>query len=161
MLGKYVVNDELYKSYAYKICNCNDLKNDLVNDMYIKLNDILTKNPDKEISKRFIFLMIRSIFIDGIRKNKEVLVDVMPDIEDKKDPVLCSRITMDEVLSGMRFFDREILLKTHENSLRKVADEVGVHYVSIHNTKQKALDKLHKICQEKKEVLGLGTPLKR
>lgn len=149
MLEKYVINDDLYRSYAYKICKCHELKNDLVNDMYIKIDATLKKYPSKELSNRFIYLTLRSIFLDGIRKNKEVLVDNFPEIEQEKDKVLRDRITMDEVLSDMRFFDREILLKTHEKSLRKIAEEVGCSYVSIYNMKQEALIKLEKKWQER------------
>lgn len=149
MLSDYVKNDDLYKSYAFKICRCHDKKHDLVNEMYLKLDGIIKKNPLKKISNRFIFLMIRSIFIDGVRKKSEILLDEMPDIQQEEDVVLCQRITMDEVLGSMRFFDREILLKTQEQSLREIADEVGCSYVSVHNMKHKALDKLKKKWQQK------------
>jgi RNA polymerase sigma factor (sigma-70 family) len=149
MLAEYVVNDDLYRSYAYKICKCHELKNDLVNDMYLKLDSILVKDPQKEVNNRFIYLMIRSIFLNDIKKNKEFTVDNFPEVEQEEDVILCERITMDEVLSEMRFFDREILLKTQEKSLRKIALEVDCSYGYVHNMKQKALVKLRNKWQER------------
>lgn len=180
MLEKFVVNDDLYRSYALKICGCNDLKNDLVNDMYIKLDGILTKDPKKKIDNGYIFLMIRSIFIDGIRKNREIYVSFdeerieqksqnydcyinsarkiyvenkLIENQDNDYQKLCQRMAMDETLNTMSFYDREILLKLQETSLRKLSKKVGIHYQTLHKEKNIALKKLKLLCQEKKEVL--------
>lgn len=149
MLHEYTVNDDLYKGYAYKICGCHELKHDLVNDMYLKLYDHLTKYPDKKISNRVIYLIIRSIFIDSIRKNKEMVVDSFPEQVEEEDFVLCGRITMDEVLSEMRFFDREILLKAQEKSFRKISTDIDCHHSTVSKMYNNSLEKVKKICQEK------------
>ena len=64
VLEEYVVKDDKYKAYAYRICNCHDLKNDLVNEMYLKLHGILEGDPSKEITDGYIYFMIKSIFLD-------------------------------------------------------------------------------------------------
>ena len=152
MLSEFVVNDDKYKAYAYKICGCHELKNDLVNDMYIKLDAYLKKYPKKIISNSLIYLMIRGIFLNIVTRNREYPYESIPEtIEDEE--VLCERITIDEVLGEMRFFDREILLKTHETSLREVAKQVGCHHQTVNNLKQKALNKLKEKCQEKGLVI--------
>lgn len=149
MLEDYVVNDDLYKGYAYKICGSHELKHDLVNDMYIKLYEHTLKNPGKIVSDRFIYLIIRSIFIDSLRKNKENTVDEFPELKEDEDVVLCGRITMDEVLGEMRFFDREILLKGQEKSFRKIGIEIDCHHSTVSKMYNESLDKAKKICQEK------------
>lgn len=157
MLQKFVVNDEIYKSYAYKISQCHDLKHDLVNDMYIRLNDVLTKEPEKQISNGYIYLMIRSIFLDGIRKNREFCVSDFPDIADQGTDCLNERIAINGHLNKLSFFDREILLKTSETSLRKMAGELDINYQAIHQFKQKAFKKLIKIWQEEEKEKDWAT----
>jgi len=49
---------------------------------------------------------------------------------------------LEECLQNMKWFDREILLLTHEFSLRKAQDEVGVYYGVLNYHKNKALKKL-------------------
>jgi DNA-directed RNA polymerase specialized sigma24 family protein len=87
------------------------------------------------------------------------------DIEDKEENYSCNtssrRLAISKALDLLPFYDRELLLKTHEKSLRKIAKDIGVHYVTLHKEKHKALDNLREICLEKKEVLDLGTPLRR
>ena len=165
MLERYAVNDQLYKAYAYKICGSNELKHDLVNDMYIELHNLLTKDNQRTFSNRFIFLTIRSIYINGIREDLKMPKAELIDIEDKEENYSCNtssrRLAISKALDLLPFYDRELLLKTHEKSLRKIAKDIGVHYVTLHKEKHKALDNLREICQEKKEVLGLGTPLRR
>lgn len=143
MLEAYVKNDETYKAYALKICGCNDLKNDIVNDMYLRLHKILSENPNKEITNGYIYLIMRSIYIDGLRKNNEVPLENSHELAEEEDFTLCKRITIDEALSEMRFFDREILLVTHEKkSLRELGREVGLHHSTISKYQKESLDKL-------------------
>ena len=165
MLEKYAVNDQLYKAYAYKICGSNELKHDLVNDMYIELHNLLTKDNQRAFSNRFIFLTIRSIYINGIREDLKMPKQDLEDLAEIEEEENCNtssrRLAISKALDLLPFYDRELLLKTHEKSLRKIAKDIGVHYVTLHKEKHKALDNLREICLEKKEVLDLGIPLRR
>lgn len=149
MLEEYSINDDLYRGYAYKICKCHTLKNDLVNEMYLKLYDYLVKYPDKKLSNRGIYIIIRSIYLNMIRDNKEDVVDELPETNNEDDVVLCGRITMDEVLGEMRFFDREILLKAQEKSFRKIGKDIGCHHTTVSKMYNESFDKVKKICQDK------------
>jgi len=152
MLEAFVENDEMYRAYAFKLCKCHDLKNDLVNDMYINLHDILQKHPKKEIENSYIFLMIRSIFLNSIKKNKEYCLDKFPEICEPNNDNFERRAQMNQTLGRLSFFEREILLKTSETSLRKMALETNINYSSIHVLKQKALKKLKKIWAEEENL---------
>lgn len=148
MLSEYVVNDRTYKAYAYNICGCNNLKNDLVNDMYIKLYNLLQKEPERKISNGFIYSIMRNSFLTGIRNNKEILVDDFPETETDNDS-LCERISMDNVLSEISFFDREILLKAQEKSFRKIGVDIDCHHSTVSKMYNKSLEKVKIKCQEK------------
>ena len=49
-----------------------------------------------------------------------------------------------EIIQDVSFFEREVLLQTHEKSLRKCQEDTGVHYGVFNYHKNKALNKLKK-----------------
>ena len=156
MLKRFADNDSKYQAYAYKICKCNDRKRDLVNEMYIKLYSILKKEPGKKIDDSYIYLMLRSIFLNERKLRKVETVPLFPynfkDIARKdkvSNQVLELRYEVNDVLCDMVFFDREILLKTQEESLRDIAKKVGVHYCTVNNHKQTAIKKFKRLWETK------------
>ena len=138
-------NDVLWKSYAFKICGCKDLANDLVHDMYIKLHE------KTEINKGYIYLTLKSLFIDHLRKNvKTISIDEA--IEKRQIDCKTSKIDKGykkgevyESLSKLKWFDREILKMTSEYSLRACESFTGVNHVLLRYHKEKALNKLRKL----------------
>lgn len=146
-------NYELYLGYAYKICLNEDLKYDIVNDAYIKLDAYFKKYPEKTISKRFIWQTLKSVYIDDIRSRRLVCINI-DDIElnnnnDKEGERLTARIKLNEALGELKFVDREILLKTEEKSLRIVAKQLQCNHVTIFNRRKNALTKLKEQWQKR------------
>ncbi|UII80018.1 sigma-70 family RNA polymerase sigma factor [Flagellimonas sp. CMM7] len=145
MLEEYVINDKKYRAYAYKICGCNELKHDLVNEMYLKLHSILENDASKEITDGYIYMMLKSIFLNQIRDNKEYIFDnyTFEAIDDSEN--LMDRMQMNEALGKLTFLDREVLLKCSEKSIRQVANETGIHYLQVYYQKQESLEKLKEV----------------
>jgi len=86
---------------ATAICNDPELAKDLVQDMYLKLYDCRN-----EINAGYVYRTIKSIFIDGIRKNRENnssdffdMHDTALDIFDSRVFYYKSKNSLDEVLS--------------------------------------------------------------
>lgn len=141
-----------YKAYALKICAMSGLPPnkseeiclDLLHDVYLKLHKAKQKDPSKTFDDSYVYLSIRSALIDSQRKISPipVLPSELYSIPDEECPVMASRTTIDDALSDMKFFDREILLRTQETSLRKVAKEVGVSYSKVYQWQQEALKNL-------------------
>ena len=150
MLKRFVVNDSLYKGYALKICGCKHKKDDLVNEMYIRLHDILTKEPTKEISNPYIYSIIRSIFIDEKRnqhdKNGNVRFIYLEDLKKEHKQEITTdteeRKKVNDNLNKLTLIEREILLQTRENSLREVGKRLGRSHQWVHVHANKALKKL-------------------
>ncbi len=142
MLEEFVEKDEKYKAYAFKICGCNELKHDLVNEMYLKLHTILKDEPSKEISDGYIYMMIKSIFLNQIRDNKEYVFDnyVFEAFDDKEE--LTERLKVNEALNRLPFVKREILMKTEENTLRAVSREIGCSHEYVRQQRLSALNDL-------------------
>jgi len=137
MLEELSKHDELWRFYALKICGDEDYAKELVNDMYIKVYDC---SPEYW-TKRYIFRVIKNLFLNDVKSNAKMPKINIDEVyylknQDKTDEHL------EECLQNMKWFDREILLLTHEFSLRKAQDEVGVYYGVLNYHKNKALKKL-------------------
>jgi len=71
MLEKLAENHKKWVAIAYNMCKCKDKANDIVQDMYLKMYDI-----NKDVDDGYIYLVIRSIFIEEKRKQKEFTQDL-------------------------------------------------------------------------------------
>lgn len=141
---------DLYLSYAYKICGCDQSKGDLLSEAYLKLHAYLEKYPDKELTKSTVFLTMRSIFIDG-KKKKKYTTSLMVDVPEYKEDST-ARHKLNNALSELKFKHREILLRTEESSLREVAKQLNCSHVAVHLRRQTALEKLRTICQTRLSI---------
>lgn len=146
-------NYDLYLQYSYKITQSNQLKYDMLNEAYLKLDTYFKKYPEKTISKRLIYQTIKSVFIDYIRNNKLILVDIeyydFVDNDEIAREALADRHRVNEALGEMKFVEREILLRTEENSLRNVARTLQCNHVTIFNRRKEALIKFKEQWQKK------------
>ena len=138
MLHELCKRDSEWRKLALKICGCPHKADDLVQEMYIKLKD------KTEFNTSFVYHTIKCIFIDSIRKvNPEILTDdfrLITNIDDNN--ITEQRFEMLEILKEVSWFEREVLLLTHEKSLRKASEDTGVYYGVLNYHKQKGLIKL-------------------
>jgi len=138
VLHELCKRDSEWRKLALKICGCPHKADDLVQEMYIKLKD------KTEFNTSFVYHTIKCIFIDSIRKvNPEILTDdfrLITNIDDNN--ITEQRFEMLEILKEVSWFEREVLLLTHEKSLRKASEDTGVYYGVLNYHKQKGLIKL-------------------
>lgn len=150
MLEQFTVKIDKYLSYAYTICRCHDQKHDLVNEMFLKLHNILDEEPSKEISDGYIYMIMKSIFIDNVRTKREFAVQesAFYSLTDSPSDILQERHRINEIIEKLPFKDREILLRCQETSRRKLANELGVSVQTICNYEKEAKEKLKTIIRE-------------
>ena len=70
MLEKLAENHKKWVAIAYNMCKCKDKANDIVQDMYLKMYEL-----NKSVDDGYIYFVIRSIFIEEKRKQKEYCCD--------------------------------------------------------------------------------------
>jgi DNA-directed RNA polymerase specialized sigma24 family protein len=144
MLEELSKQDELWYFYALKICGDDYLARDLVNDMYLRVYD---KNIKIEGDGRiYVYRILKSIYLNQLKKAKVKTVDIEElynDISDEESETL-KRFDCLELLKDVSFFHREVLLLTHEFSLRGAEEESGVPYYTLQYHKKQALDYLKK-----------------
>jgi RNA polymerase sigma factor (sigma-70 family) len=128
---------------------------DILQETYLKLYD--SKKEFKEIDKGYIYLTMRSVFIDGIRKKKEIPIDDFSRYEDLEDDIELFEINKSilnafekELINahyGKVIEDKEknIIYKTQSYSLLKLSKMTSIPYRTLYTTLKKI--KL-KLCRE-------------
>lgn len=71
MLDKLAENHKKWIAIAYNMCKCKDKANDIVQDMYIKMYEL-----NKSVDDGYIYFVIRSIFMEEKRKQKEFPTEI-------------------------------------------------------------------------------------
>jgi RNA polymerase sigma factor (sigma-70 family) len=155
MLSHFAKHRNLYVGYALKICGDAHDAEDLVQEMYLKLDGILKKTPEKKITDSYIYLILYTTFIDIKRQYHPERIG-QRDLKDEER--IWDLMQVNEALSKMRFVDREILIKTRQHSLREVAEMMGIHCTAVFKREKRALQKLKQIWQESQEVSVMTSP---
>ena len=140
MLKELSKLDSEWRKIALKICNNKMLSDDLVNDMYLKMHKL---NP-KTWNKHYISYSIYHQYLNHIKKDRETLYieDLNINNLQSDDFNIEDRKRIDSILNELGLIDREILLHTHEKSLRKTANDLLMSYGKVNYKKKNALKKL-------------------
>lgn len=130
--------DKEWRRFALQICGCPHQADDLVQEMYIKLAD------REKFNTSFVYFTLKHIYIDHLRKKKEVSLEDWSRVNQKEPEGYTTQDRYDliEMINELHWFEREVLLITHEMSLRKAEKETGIHYTKLNYHKHKGLNKL-------------------
>ena len=145
MLDQISKLDKDWRKIATKICNNKFEADDIVNDMYIKMHE---RQP-KTFNVSYISYCMYHIWLNKIKKNKTfegknkiVYLEEIDYNKFEENLILEDRIKINNILNEIGLLDREILLHTHERSLRKTADILDMNYGKVNYKKNIAFDKL-------------------
>lgn len=144
MLEQLSKNHDTWISYALLICNDKETAKDLVQDMYIKLY------KKEKVNKSYVYDTLKSIFIDQVRKQQHKNISIEEVLYLEAESIDYDMKHLKECLNKLKWFDREVLIATHTNSLRKAEALTGVYYGVLNYHKQKALKKLKKLYHGRK-----------
>lgn len=133
---------------ATKICGNRDQAKDLVQDMYIKLHD-----KDKDFSPGYVYLTLKSLFIDQTRVKSAV-----PDTVDLEEE-LSDNIDMDEqnyeamilAFTGLKFHEREILRYSYIEGLKPFSRASGISVSTIQIIRKKYKEKVWQHLNERNQ----------
>lgn len=146
MLEFYAHRRSLYMGYALKICGCPYQSEDLVQDMFIKIHGILQENPEKEIGDSYIYLILRSLYIDNLRREREQVDITCLNLEaEDQDRESIDRVS--DILSSMDLLDHLVLIASFEYSLKDLEKIIPARRETIWRWRSKAA----KIFKEKWE----------
>lgn len=160
MIEQLAKDNAKWLRMAYDICKDRDLSKDLVQDMYIKLYDC-----QKEINEWYVYVTIKSIFIDGKRKDKEDAVDFAEITIEQAEPELCSHIRLDEnyilvktVFDGMTEPEKKIIKDSYTIGVRELMRKEGYYADQIrfarNKLKQEVWQKLEKRNPQESAMLS-------
>jgi RNA polymerase sigma factor (sigma-70 family) len=133
-----------------------DYKNheDILQETYLKLYD--SKKEFKDIDKGYIYLTMRSVFIDGVRKKKEIPIDDFSkyeNLEDENDIFEIDKSKLNAFENalinahyGKLIEDKEkrIIHKTKSYSLLKLSKKTTIPYRTLYTTLKRIKNKLCK-----------------
>ena len=126
-----------------------DYAEDIVQEMYIAIHKYTT--PDKiikngEVSKGYIFFTLRSLYYQFYNaKNKvnkisldNIQIEYSNDIEQEEAFAKVCNL-MDNYIEDWHWYDQKLfkLYRDTDMSIRKIAKETGISWVSIFNTLKK------------------------
>lgn len=136
MLEDISKKDKYWRAIALNICKDKQLADDLVQDMYLKVNEI-----DKEVNDFYIITIINNLFIDVCRKNKNELdVSQLYNLVDKVYNYEYNDIdvTILERSNKLTWFQTKLLTENYDKSIRKIESEYNINYGYIYRELLKA-----------------------
>ena len=120
---KFEDNYNKFVNYSLKICNDQSLAYDLVQDAYLKIGN-------KDVNCSYVYMTIRSIFLDQKKKEKNfVNIDEVQEYVEQKEFEL--KDEYEKVMEDMPFAIKECLLENQSYSLRKLQDRYNINYGKI------------------------------
>ena len=149
MLDELCKRDSEWRKLATHICGDAYLADDLVQEMYLKL-----LNKKKEVNTSYIYITLRSIYIDHLRKQKET--ELNENITD--DNYFCNvNEEVSKRIGKLPFVQRNIMLLKQDKTFREIENEFDIKVSRVYSSYRKGLEKLKKDPQLKQlyyEITG-------
>ena len=157
-----VRDEKTWLSMADEITsNSKITSKDLLHDFYIalhskidsgkvKINDILYNDS---LNKAFIYKMMRNIFLDNLRKDKDILIDkdLKNIIEADNEPYIDIEKVVDDIVDSFYWFDRKLfnLYRKKFHSIRKLSAATNISHVVVWRTINNCIKEIKKKINEK------------
>lgn len=134
---------------------------DLLHDFYIalhskidsgkvKINDILYNDS---LNKAFIYKMMRNIFIDTIKNDKDILInkDLKNIIKADTEPYVDIEQMVDDIVNEFYWFDKKLfnLYRKKFHSIRKLSAATNISHVVVWRTINNCIKQIKKKINEK------------
>lgn len=144
MLTQLAKRDKDWRKMALHICRDKSLADDLVQDMYLKL-----ANVNKEVNATYIYFTIKSIFLDEIKKDKEILYNFenYNEISDEycldyDNETQTDIDLINECLENSSLAEKVIFINTVEDGIRKFSRESNISIRTVQSYRTKFKEKV-------------------
>ena len=143
MLEEISKLDHEWRKIAVKICGNKSLADDIVNDMYLKMHKLQPKTFNRHYISYAMYHIFVNIMKTSRRENLLYIEEINPIELDDDNLTTRDRLRVNDILENeLGLLDCEMLLHTHEKSLRKTGDVLLMSYGKVQYQKKNALDKL-------------------
>lgn len=138
ILQELAKKDAQWRKMAFQICKDKDLADELVQEMYLKLayNTNLIKDG-------YIYTVLRNLFYDYTKSNKDILVDFSNiEIEDIE---YVEPVDYIQLMKGLTWYERTMFELSTLVGQRELSRQTGIHIQTIHRiSKSKESNKWQK-----------------
>lgn len=134
MINEFAKNDAFFRKFALYICKDEFLADDLTQEMYLKVYD---KTNIKDI-KSYGIITIKNLFLTQTKKNKNENID---DFNFKIDESFELDDTEIELINKLKWWEKEIVEWSYDESCRTIAKKLNVNYGFIHQVIKKSKNK--------------------
>lgn len=160
MLTKLASKHKQWLSIAYKLCKCKDQAGDIVQDMYIKMHTI-----NKEVNDGYVYSVIRSIFIESKRKQKEFTTDnelffinIIENETENKELILN---LLNKSVDSLEPHEKTIIHFSSNMGLREFCRESGISINLVIKVKRKLKILLWQKAKKYEELEMLSAKLQK
>lgn len=128
MLEQLAKKDIYWRKIALKICNNKMLADDLVNDMYLALN-----NCKKDINDFYVIVTIKNLFLQEIKNNKSTdlndnfTIDAPFELDDQEK----------KIVDNVYWVAKEYIEMNETMSVREIGKVLNTNYNFVHHTIKK------------------------
>ena len=136
MIELLALKDSLWRKIALKICKDKMLSDDLVNDMYLKLYDC-----KKEINDFYVIRTIRNLFLDYIKQNNNVSIELFYNFEEKNNTFEPTDYELSIIKSceKLPYLQNGLLKESFDLSIREISEKYQhINYGLIYRELDKA-----------------------
>jgi len=128
MLEQLAKKDTYWRKIALKICNNKMLADDLVNDMYLALN-----NCNKEINDFYVIVTIKNLFLQELKNNKST------DLNDNFTSDATFELDDQEkkIVDNVYWVAKEYIEMNETMSVREIGKLLNTNYNFVHHTIKK------------------------
>lgn len=147
MLEQLAKKDIYWRKIALKICNNKMLADDLVNDMYLALN-----NCKKDINDFYVIVTIKNLFLQEIKNNKSTdlndnfTTDAPFELDDQEK----------KIVDNVYWVAKEYIEMNETMSVREIGKVLNTNYNFVHHTIKK-----EKLKWQKENQKDLATQSKK
>lgn len=147
MLEQLAKKDAYWRKIALKICNNKMLADDLVNDMYLALN-----NCKKDINDFYVIVTIKNLFLQELKNNKSTdlsdnfTTDAPFELDDQEK----------KIVDNVYWVAKEYIEMNETMSVREIGKVLNTNYNFVHHTIKK-----EKLKWQKENQKDLATQSKK
>lgn len=136
ILQELAKKDAQWRKMAFQICKDKDLADELVQEMYLKLayNTNLIKDG-------YIYTVLRNLFYDYTKSNKDILVDFSNiEIEDIE---YVEPVDYIQLMKGLTWYERTMFELSTLVGQRELSRQTGIHIQTIHRISKKVKNQIN------------------